>query len=153
MLIDWCLIDAAENGSSKELWPPAPENPGAEPCIAYLSTFRPLERVSTPYPASSAGYAVNRRFHRLGHHGSGRIRGFVIREVDCCGDRHADLGRRALRARGAHRSIEQTLQGLFSAVSKPIFETKILNTYSFENSRRDLHNTHLCTDLRYQFFN
>ena len=34
----------------------------------------------------------------------------------------------------------------FSAVSKPMFTRK----YSFESSRRDLHNTHFCTDLRYQ---
>ena len=35
----------------------------------------------------------------------------------------------------------QTLQGSFSAVSKPIFATK----YSLESSRRDLHNALLCT--------
>ena len=34
----------------------------------------------------------------------------------------------------------QTLQGSFSAVSKPIFATK----YSFESSRRDLHHA-LCS--------
>ena len=37
----------------------------------------------------------------------------------------------------------QTLQGSFSSVSKTNFATK----YSFENSRRDLHNTLLCTAL------
>ena len=37
----------------------------------------------------------------------------------------------------------QTLQGSLSASSKPIFATK----YSFESSRRDLHNTLLCTAL------
>ena len=37
----------------------------------------------------------------------------------------------------------QTLQGSFSAVSKPIFATK----YSLESSRRDLHNALLCTVL------
>ena len=35
-----------------------------------------------------------------------------------------------------HRSIGQTLQGSFSAVSKPNFASK----YAFESSRRDLHN-------------
>ena len=43
---------------------------------------------------------------------------------------------------------EQTLQGSFSAVSKPIFAIK----YSFESSRRDLHNTLLCTAFRSQIF-
>ena len=38
----------------------------------------------------------------------------------------------------------QILEGLFSAVSTPKFAIKA----SFENSPRDLHNTHLCTDLR-----
>ena len=42
----------------------------------------------------------------------------------------------------------QTLEGSFSAVSKPIFATK----YSLESSRRDLHNTILCTALQSQFF-
>ena len=37
----------------------------------------------------------------------------------------------------------QTLQGSFSAVSKPIFATK----YSLESSRRDLHNALLRTVL------
>ena len=35
----------------------------------------------------------------------------------------------------------QTLQGSFSAVSKPNFASK----YSLESSRRDLHNALLCT--------
>ena len=48
----------------------------------------------------------------------------------------------------AASSIGQTLQGSFSAVSKPIFATK----YSLESSRRDLHNTLLCTALQSQFF-
>ena len=41
--------------------------------------------------------------------------------------------------RARHRSSEsgQILQGSFSSVSKPIFAS----TYSFESSRRDLHNT------------
>ena len=38
----------------------------------------------------------------------------------------------------------QTLQGSFSAVSKPKFASK----YAFESSRRDLHNALLCTALR-----
>ena len=37
----------------------------------------------------------------------------------------------------------QTLQGLFSALSKPNFASK----YSLESSRRDLHNALLCTVL------
>ena len=37
----------------------------------------------------------------------------------------------------------QTLQGSFSAVSKPNFASK----YSLESSRRDLHNALLCTAL------
>ena len=37
----------------------------------------------------------------------------------------------------------QTLQGSFSAVSKPIFASK----YALESSRRDLHNAFLCTVL------
>ena len=37
--------------------------------------------------------------------------------------------------------IRQTLQGSFSAVSKPNFASK----YAFESSRRDLHNALLCT--------
>ena len=42
----------------------------------------------------------------------------------------------------------QTLQGSFSAVSKPIFASK----YSLESSRRDLHITLLCTALQSQNF-
>ena len=45
----------------------------------------------------------------------------------------------------AHR---QTLEGSFSAVSKPNFASK----YAFESSRRDLHNKLLCTALQSQFF-
>ena len=43
----------------------------------------------------------------------------------------------------ASRGIGQTLQGSFSAVSKPNFARK----YAFESSRRDLHNALLCTAL------
>ena len=48
---------------------------------------------------------------------------------------------------GPHRSMGQTLQGAFSAVSKPIFASK----YAFESSRRDLHNALLCTALKSHF--
>ena len=41
-----------------------------------------------------------------------------------------------------------TLQGSFSAGSKPIFATK----YSLESSRRDLQNALLCTALHFHFF-
>ena len=44
----------------------------------------------------------------------------------------------------------QTLQGSFSAVSKPIFCNKVfvgIRIYSLESSRRDLHNALLCTVL------
>ena len=40
--------------------------------------------------------------------------------------------------------IGQTLQGSFSAASKPNFASK----YAFESSRRDLHNALLCTALK-----
>ena len=46
-----------------------------------------------------------------------------------------------------HRSIGQTLQGSFSAVSKSNFATK----YAFESSRRDLQNALLCTALKSHF--
>ena len=42
----------------------------------------------------------------------------------------------------------QTLQGSFSAVSKPNFASK----YALESSRRDLHNALLCTVLNAQNF-
>ena len=51
---------------------------------------------------------------------------------------------RRMKARG--RANER--QGSFSAVSKPHFATK----YSLESSRRDLHNTLLCTALQSHFF-
>ena len=41
----------------------------------------------------------------------------------------------------------QTLEGSFSAVSKPNFSSK----YAFESSRRDLHNALLCTALKSKF--
>ena len=45
------------------------------------------------------------------------------------------------------RPAGQTLEGSFSAELKSIFVSK----RSFESSRRDLHNAHLCTDLRIFF--
>ena len=44
--------------------------------------------------------------------------------------------------------IRQTLEGSFSAVSKPNFASK----YAFESSRRDLHNALLCTAQKSHFF-
>ena len=41
-------------------------------------------------------------------------------------------------------SVGQTLQGSFSAVSKPNFASK----YAFESPQRDLHNALLCTALK-----
>ena len=49
--------------------------------------------------------------------------------------------------RGRHAS--QTLASSFSLVSMPNFAIEV----SFESSRRDLHNTHLSTDLRSQIAN
>ena len=40
--------------------------------------------------------------------------------------------------------FQGTLEGSFSAVSKPNFASK----YAFESSRRDLHNALLCTALK-----
>ena len=48
----------------------------------------------------------------------------------------------------ALRGIGQTLEGSFSAVSKP----QIASKYAFESSRRDLHNEILCTALQSQSF-
>ena len=46
------------------------------------------------------------------------------------------------------RLCGQTLEGSFSAVSKPNFASK----YWLESSRRDLHNALLCTALQSQYF-
>ena len=56
----------------------------------------------------------------------------------------------ALRAylAGVRDGIRQTLEGSFSAVSKPNFASK----YAFESSRRDLHNALLCTAPKSHFF-
>ena len=51
------------------------------------------------------------------------------------------------RPRRRH-GIRQTLEGSFSAVSKPNFASK----YAFESSRRDLHNALLCTAPKSHFF-
>ena len=56
--------------------------------------------------------------------------------------------RRAPTGRGDGIRRWQILQGSFSAVSKSSFATK----YSLESSRRDLHNTLLCTALQSHFF-
>ena len=64
-----------------------------------------------------------------------------------CGILPAPL-REVVRGLRAVRSIGQTLQGSFSAVSKPNFVSK----YAFESSRRDLHNALLCTALKSHFF-
>ena len=61
-------------------------------------------------------------------------------------DRLEGHGHRVWRLR--LRGVGQTLQGSFSAVSKPNFASK----YAFESSRRDLHNALLCTALQSQFF-
>ena len=47
-----------------------------------------------------------------------------------------------------HAESGQTLQGSFSAVSKPNFAS----IYALESSRRDLHNALLCTVLNAQNF-
>ena len=51
-------------------------------------------------------------------------------------------------ARSARSIADRTLQGSFSAVSKPNFARK----YAFESSHRDLHNALLCTALQSQNF-
>ena len=50
--------------------------------------------------------------------------------------------------RASCHGIRQTLEGSFSAVSKPNFASK----YAFESSRRDLHNALLCTAPKSHFF-
>ena len=47
------------------------------------------------------------------------------------------------------RQAGETLEGSFSAVSKPIFASNC----SFESSCGDLHSTHFCTDVTSQKFN
>ena len=60
------------------------------------------------------------------------------------GPRRGAPRRRRGRVVAALRGIGQTLQGSFSAVSKPTFASK----YAFESSRRDLHKALLCTALK-----
>ena len=61
------------------------------------------------------------------------------REARACGKRLVML---------SCHGIRQTLEGSFSAVSKPNFASK----YAFESSRRDLHNALLCTAPKSHFF-
>ena len=56
--------------------------------------------------------------------------------------------RQRRRASISCHGIRQTLEGSFSAVSKPNFASK----YAFESSRRDLHNALLCTAPKSHFF-
>ena len=56
-------------------------------------------------------------------------------------------GRACRGGGGSAAAIGQTLEGSFSAVSKPNFA----RTYAFESSRRDLHNALLCTALKSYF--
>ena len=74
----------------------------------------------------------------------------------CRGEAGA-AGAAAARRKRAHARVHlgdlytesgQTLQGSFSSISKPIFASK----YSLESSRRDLHNTLLCTAFQSQIF-
>ena len=73
-----------------------------------------------------------------------------LRELDV--DRQGRLrGRAWVRWRSLRawrHGIRQTLEGSFSAVSKPNFASK----YAFESSRRDLHNALLCTAPKSHFF-
>ena len=62
--------------------------------------------------------------------------------------RHLDP--RVLRVGARGGSNWQTLQGSFSAVSKPHFASKY--AFEFESSRRDLHNALLCTAPKSHFF-
>ena len=65
------------------------------------------------------------------------------------GGRPADRRRSFVDAMaGARFACLQTLEGSFSAVSKPNFASK----YAFESSRRDLHNALLCSAPKSHFF-
>ena len=50
-------------------------------------------------------------------------------------------------AEQSRSGLRQTVEGSFSAVSKPNFASK----YTLESSRRDLHNALLCTALKSYF--
>ena len=65
------------------------------------------------------------------------------REMEMRIDKYQSSAFEVLARRAALRGVGQTLQGSFSAVSKPNFASK----YAFESSRRDLHNALLCTAL------
>ena len=74
--------------------------------------------------------------------------GFAVRRVDVDRTKQRDVAVVGDQDPPAHlgdmyAESGQTLQGSFSAVSKPNFASK----YSLESSRRDLHNALLCTDL------
>ena len=72
--------------------------------------------------------------------------GFDTAENEPC---QVERGGRFCKPSGAGGPEQrQTLEGSFSAVSKPNFASK----YAFESSRRDLHNALLCTALQSQFF-
>ena len=84
------------------------------------------------------------------NHGESRRDDDALRHVrGPAGARRAHPGRRSpcrafIHSSSAHR---QTLEGSFSAVSKPNFASK----YAFESSRRDLQNALLCTALKSHF--
>ena len=71
-----------------------------------------------------------------------------VEEEDVCGAVEGGVRGAALLTAGRDCSIGQTLQGSFSAVSKPTCGSK----YALESSRRDLHNALLCTALQSQIF-
>ena len=56
----------------------------------------------------------------------------------------AEPAEETIEAGGGAVAGRQTLEGSFSAVSKPNFASK----YAFESSRRDLHDALLCTALK-----
>ena len=64
----------------------------------------------------------------------------IAREIDVRRERGLDVRK---HLGDLYAESGQTLQGSFSAVSKPNFASK----YSLDSSRRDLHNALLCTAL------
>ena len=113
-------------------------------------------------PVSSAGQAHRRsdfpslrafapRHHCPIHSGGGTLRsGCNASQARCQSAGLSALGARTLVALSYWSNLGdlyaesgQSLQGSFSAVSKPNFANK----YSLESSRRDLHNALLCTAL------
>ena len=102
--------------------------------VAYQREHRPSTRSPTRRLSAGETRGVIARRHGLA---PGPWSG--AEEAQRSALRH-QLGRR--RGRWLlHCSIGQTLEGSFSAVSKPNFARK----YAFESSRRDLHNALLCT--------